>query len=190
MTETADNIIRKYYGENPLAYEYLYRHSMSVTRLAILVAKNNPAYEVNMDDLINAAMLHDIGIFKTNAPKIGCFGKHPYIAHGYLGREILEQNGLEHIAPVCERHVGIGITIQDIIDQGLPLPVREMEPLTNIEKIVCYADKFYSKKEQYLEHPKPLEVARQKIARHGTRHLEKFDKMVNTFGWKYIYEGI
>jgi len=49
-----------------------------------------------------AALLHDIGIFNTNLPKIGCYGRHPYISHGYLGRELLENEGLAAHALVCE----------------------------------------------------------------------------------------
>ncbi len=188
MTSTADHILKKYYEEDSLAYNYLYKHSISVTKLAIRVAENNPELEIDMDDLFIAAMLHDIGIFKTYAPKIGCFGTHPYIAHGYLGREILEENGLIDIAPVCERHVGVGITLNNILEQNLPLPHREMIPVTNIEKIVCYADKFYSKKPKYLINPKPIDVVRLKISKHGPEHLKKFNEMIIAFGSDFIYE--
>ena len=59
-------------------------------------------------------MLHDIGIFLTHAPQIGCHGDKPYICHGYLGRELLEKEGFPRHAIVCETHVGVGLTIADI----------------------------------------------------------------------------
>jgi uncharacterized protein len=53
--------------------------------------------EMNLDErfIQEAALLHDIGIFLTNAPKIHCFGDYPYICHGYLGAEILRKEGLD-----------------------------------------------------------------------------------------------
>ncbi len=67
-------------------------------------------------------MLHDIGIFLTNAPHIGCYGDKPYICHGYLGREILDKEGLPGHAMVCERHVGAGLTVTDIETGGSSPP--------------------------------------------------------------------
>jgi uncharacterized protein len=46
---------------------------------------------------------------------------------------------------VCERHVGVGISIEEIIARALPLPRRDMRPVTLEEQIIAYADKFYSK---------------------------------------------
>ena len=93
-----------------------------------------------------AALLHDIGIFKTRADAIGCTGEAPYICHGYLGRELLDAAGLPPTyGLVAERHTGAGITLANIRSNQLPLPHREMVPVTLEEKIICCADKFYSK---------------------------------------------
>lgn len=51
----------------------------------------------------------------------------------------------ESWARVAERHTGAGITIEDIDTQSLPLPRRDYVPETLLERLVCYADKFYSK---------------------------------------------
>src|SRR5664279_4650174 len=110
-----------------------------------------------------AALLHDIGIFLTNFPKIGCFGPHPYISHGYLGRELLEKEGLSAHALVCERHVGVGLTIEDINDNLFPLPLRDMRPQSLEEKIICFADKFYSKNKANLAVPRPVAKVRDMI---------------------------
>ncbi len=40
-----------------------------------------------------AALLHDIGVCQVHAPGLGLHGRHPYIMHGVLGREILEREG-------------------------------------------------------------------------------------------------
>jgi uncharacterized protein len=92
-----------------------------------------------------AAMLHDIGIFETQAPRIHCHGTKPYVCHGVIGRDLLEQKGLARHGLVCERHVGVGMTVADIREQQLPLPLRDMRPVSLEETIICYADKFFSK---------------------------------------------
>ena len=90
-------------------------------------------------------MLHDIGIFYCNAPNIHCHGTHTYIEHGYLGAELLRNEGFPKHALVAERHTGTGITIEQIIREDLPIPERDYCPQSIEEKIVCYADKFYLK---------------------------------------------
>ncbi len=56
---------------------------------------------------------------------------------------MLEAEGLPRHALVCERHTGAGLTVDDIISQRLPLPLRDMTPQTLEERLICYADKFY-----------------------------------------------
>lgn len=92
-----------------------------------------------------AAMLHDIGIIFCNAPKIYCMGPHKYIEHGYLGAELLRKEGFPKHALVAERHTGTGITIEQVEREELPIPEKDYCPQSLEEKIICYADKFYSK---------------------------------------------
>lgn len=100
---------------------------------------------VDRDFIYEAAMLHDIGILYCQAPKIHCMGEHKYIEHGYLGAEILRAEGLDKHALVAERHTGTGITIEQVEREDLPIPLRDYCPVSIEEKIICYADKFYSK---------------------------------------------
>ena len=145
VPDEAMMIINKHYPSDSIAYKIYFTHVVKVTELAIKIVKHNPHLNLNLNYIIKASMLHDIGIIKTNAPEIGCFGKFPYIAHTYLGRQMLEEEGLIDVAPICERHVGTGLSKQDIIDSGFELPRRNMIPITLEEKLICYADKFYSK---------------------------------------------
>jgi uncharacterized protein len=118
----------------------------------------------------------------TDAPNIGCHGDKPYVCHGYLGRELLEKEGLPLHALVCERHVLVGISIADIDINGLPIPRRDMLPLTLEERVICFADKFFSKKADALEKEKPLEEVKKSIARYGADKLKVFDDMLRAFG--------
>jgi uncharacterized protein len=175
-------IIEKYYDPASPAYEILVKHSELVTQKALALAENVAYLKPNFRFIKEAAMLHDIGIFTTDAPEIGCFGQHPYICHGYLGRELLEKEGYPKHALVCERHVGLGITREDIARQNLPVPDRDMAPVSLEEKLICFADKFYSKKPSKLLQEKPLNKLRKKIAKYGEEKIALFDEWVAFFG--------
>lgn len=126
-------------------YELLCRHGAQVAAKALKAAARVPHLAPDTAFIVEAALLHDIGIHRTLAPELGCFGPDPYIRHGILGREILEAVGLPRHALVCERHVGVGLSAAEIEAQNLPLPHRDMRPVSIEEQLVCYADKFYSK---------------------------------------------
>ncbi|MBR5102083.1 MAG: HD domain-containing protein [Muribaculaceae bacterium] len=157
-------------------------HSEQVCSLAVelghrLVAKG---VEVDMDFVAEAAMLHDIGVIKTDAPGIYCFGDEPYIRHGIIGRKILDEMGMPRHALVCERHTGAGLSLDDILSQDLPLPHRDMLPVTIEERLVCYADKFYSKSHQMTI--KPISKIRMQMSRFGEASLLRFNAMAEEFG--------
>lgn len=174
-------IISKYFEPRSTSYMILVGHSRAVVQKSLEIAGRLGYGRPDTEFIREAAMLHDIGIFMTMAPEIGCFGDRQYICHGYLGRELLEKEGLPKYALVCERHVGVGITRDDIDGKGLPLPRRDMLPLTIEEKIICYADKFFSKRPDSLGRERPLEEVRKSIARYGADKLKKFDKMTVLF---------
>lgn len=183
-----DTIITKYYPTDSVRYKYYYTHSRAVTGLALKVAEMNPGLNADLEFIETASMLHDIGIFLTDAPQIGCFGDKPYICHGYLGRKLLEKEGLPEIALICERHIGVGITVEEIKTRQLPLPHRDMTPQSIEEKIICYADKFYSKSAEDLTKPKSTEKILKKLSRHGPEKAGIFKEFMDMFGWEYVYE--
>ena len=119
-----------------------------------------------------AAMLHDIGIIRCNAPGIHCHGTEPYICHGRIGAEMLRAEGLPRHARVCERHTGAGLTRDDIVSQQLPLPQQDFLPETMEEKLVCYADKFFSKSRPDEE--KTLEQAVRSLSKFGDEGVSRF----------------
>jgi uncharacterized protein len=90
-----------------------------------------------------------------------------------LGRRILENEGMPRYAMVCEHHTGSGLTVEDIKAQNLPLPLRDMTPTTTEERLICYADKFFSKSGD-VEREKPFEEVCASMARHGEDSLRRF----------------
>ena len=100
--------------------------------------------------------------------------------HGYLGAELLRSEGLPRHALVCERHTGTGISLEEIIERNLPLPHRDMVPVSLEEQLICYADIFYSKTR--LEQETPIVKVRQKVARWGEQSSAKFEEWFSMFG--------
>jgi uncharacterized protein len=172
-------LIEKYYEKGSPLYEILVSHSRSVADKAIDIALKHSELRVDLTFLEEAAMLHDIGIFLTDAPSIHCFGTHQYIEHGYLGADILRAEGLPKHALVCERHTGTGLTLNEITTRNLPLPHRDMQPISTEEQLICFADLFFSKTR--LGQETPIEKVRQKVAVWGENSVEKFDFWVKTF---------
>lgn len=124
-------------------------------------------------------MLHDIGIFKCYAAGIQCFGTEPYICHGRIGAELLRSEGFPRHARVCERHTGAGITKAQIIAQNLPLPQQDFLPETMEEKVVCYADKFFSK--THLDREKTIEQAEKSLSKFGDEGVLRFREWEKCF---------
>lgn len=172
-------IIDKYYPAGlPLRDIYI-RHCRSVADLALAIARDQQLVP-DPKDVEAAAMLHDIGIYLTDAPGIECHGMEPYIRHGLLGAELLRSEGAPEIfARVAERHTGSGLTAEEIRRQNLPLPIRDFLPETQLERLICYADKFYSK--SGLPERKPFDKVRRSMARFGTDSLRRFDALAREF---------
>lgn len=174
-------LIQKYFPD-PVAFSIVYEHSSLVAAMAVSIAwkLDEP---VDIYFIEQAAMLHDIGICMTAAPKIQCFGEYPYITHGIHGRTILEAEGLPRHALVCERHIGVGLTVEDIETQNLPLPHRDMSPTCIEEEIICFADLFYSKKPGHPAVEKSSEQVRIKLASFGHHKEHIFDRWMTSFGF-------
>lgn len=173
------DLIDKYYGATPLLRHVLVVHSEQVRDLALQIVDRHPELHADREFVEQAAMLHDIGIFYCYAPKIYCFGPHHYIEHGYLGAELLRREGLPRHARVAERHTGSGITIEQIIREELPLPEVNFCPETVEEKIVCYADKFFSK--SHLGEQTAYDKIRYNIWKYGHDAIVRFDEMERMF---------
>ncbi|MBR5083876.1 MAG: HDIG domain-containing protein [Prevotella sp.] len=172
-------IIDKYYPEDNDLRRILLIHSQSVAQKALQIVVSHPELKIDHDFILSAAMLHDIGIVRTYAPGIECFGTEPYIRHGMIGATMMREEGYEDIARICERHTGAGLSLDDIVSQDLPLPHQSFLPETIEEQLICYADKFYSK--SHLEREKTIEQAERSLAKFGTSGVERFRHWVEIF---------
>lgn len=174
-----DEILHLYYEEGSALLDLLHVHSEMVARKALAVAEVS-GLDVDREFVWNAAMLHDVGIFRCDAPSIHCHGTEPYIRHGLIGGELMRGLGYADIARVCERHTGSGLTAEEIAAQGLPLPHKDFLPETIEEKLICYADKFYSKSGDPTAE-KPFDRVRASMAKFGEAALARFDALALIF---------
>lgn len=143
--------------------------------MALQICKAHPNWDVDKEFVAEASMLHDIGIIFCDAPKIFCKGSHKYIEHGYLGAELLRSEGLDRHALVAERHTGSGITMEQVIREDLPIPVRDYLPISLEERIICYADKFFSK--SHLGEVVAITKIRENIWKYGHDAILRWEKL-------------
>ena len=176
---TYQDIIDKYYPAGSLLRDIYMRHCRSVAELALEIARRKNL-DLPADEIEEAAMLHDIGIFLTDADGIECHGTAPYILHGLLGGELLRREGMpERDARVAERHTGAGINEDDIKDQNLPIPPGDYMPETILERLICYADKFYSKSGDMKR--KSMERVVKSMERISASTLRRFEALRDEF---------
>ena len=166
------SIIDKYYADDNQLRHILLTHSRAVADFALRVADRHPELHIDRQFVEEAAMLHDIGIFCCDAPSICCHGTEPYICHGRIGALLLREEGYPRHARVCERHTGAGLTLDDIVTQQLPLPRQSFLPETIEERLICYADKFFSKTR--LDREKTFEQAVGSLMKFGAAGVDRF----------------
>ena len=178
------DILRHFYPDETPLRRVLLKHSEQVRGKALEILEKS-ALPLDSGLVSTGALLHDVGILRCHAPSIFCTGTEPYIAHGTIGGAMLRTYGKEHdldlevFARICERHTGAGLTAEEIREQGLPLPAKDFLPETLEEKLICFADKFYSKSGSMEE--KPFEKVRRSLEKFGPATLARFDEMTKLF---------
>lgn len=176
------DLLARYYDPHSRAYALLKDHGEQVARKALAVARATPGGNPDLEFVRSAALLHDIGIFLTRSPGLDCHGTEPYVRHGVLGRELLDRLGHPRHALVCERHVGAGISAGDVRRFNLPLPARDMLPVSIEEVIVCYADKFYSKNGNGGSREKSVDEIVAGLRPYGEEQVVRFMSWARMFG--------
>ena len=177
-------ILRHFYPDDTPLRRVLLKHSEQVRKKALEILEKS-SLSLNSELVSAGALLHDAGILQCHAPSIFCMGTEPYIAHGIIGGAMLRAYGREHdldlevFARICERHTGAGLTAGEIRAQKLPLPAKDFLPETLEEKLICFADKFYSKSGSMEE--KPFEKVRRSLEKFGSATLDRFDAMTKLF---------
>lgn len=166
LYETVD-VSRPYFGIMML-------HGHLVAAKALAGARNIQDSKPDLAFIYEASLLHDLGMFYTDAPAIDCQGKLPYLRHGVIGAGLLKKAGFHRHARVCETHVGVCISKEDVKKNDLPLPEKNYFPETIEEKCIAWADKFYSKIPGKIHIEKDIENIKRGIRKYGAEKLSQF----------------
>ncbi|WP_327000884.1 HD domain-containing protein [Dactylosporangium sp. NBC_01737] len=162
------------------AFDLVYTHCRIVWRIAeqLLARPGGPAVDAR---LVRAGcLLHDIGVYRLY-DAAGALDHAGYIRHGVLGHELLREAGLpEAVCRFCSCHTGVGVTREDVVRQGLPIPPGDYVAETEEERLVMHADKFHSKSSP----PRFVTAAEytRAVRRFGEDKAALFTSMVRRYG--------
>lgn len=160
-------------------------HVVRVTAKALEIAHRLNLPEDQIQFIEEACMLHDIGIVKVNSVKIGCHGELPYVQHIIEGKRILIEEGYPEHARVAENHLGVGgLTALEIIEGKMPLPHKDILCDALPDKIISYADLWFSKNPTKVFVEKDLKQVRDKVKNYGRRQERVFKEMYQQFEGK------
>lgn len=159
------------------ALDVVYTHCQIVCAIAeqILAAGSGKIGPLDVGLVRAGCLLHDIGVYKLY-DDTGRLDEASYIWHGVLGHELLAAAGFpEGVCRFASCHTGVGITREDVVRQGLPLPAADYVAQTPEELVVMYADKFHSKSDP----PKFLtpEAYAASVRRFGEEKVTAFKSM-------------
>ncbi len=163
-------------------FDIFFYHGTLVAAKALKAAEKVSSQQPDLQFIYEASMVHDFGILMTYAPEIDCFGKAHYIEHGVLGAAVFETRGLPRFARVCATHIGTGLTREDIRFASLPIPEKDYLPETVEEKIICWADKFYSKNINRLFEEKTVDHIIKNLEKHHSSKVALFLHWNREFG--------
>lgn len=130
LTEKEAVALLKKYAKDKSSFKKVLAHSKAVQEKALELAEKIP--DINEDYIRIGSLLHDIGRFE-------CW-EQDQEKHGIKGAEILRKEKLPEFADIAERHLGAGISKQEIKEQGLGLPLKDYIPVTKEQKVIAHAD--------------------------------------------------
>ena len=168
--------LHRKHATSDTAYDFIYIHCQAVADIARqLINSNN--LKVDEELIQTGALLHDIGAYKF-IDADGNFDSE-YICHGVEGYKILKAEGLpETLCRIAERHTGVGLTKEHIVESNLPLPHRDLIAETLEEELIMYADKYHSKPPRFNS----FESYRVHAQRFGKDNVLKFEAFAKKFG--------
>lgn len=173
--------LHRKYAKNETDFNLIYTHCQIVEAIAMQLLDAKPIDGIDKELVHVGCLLHDIGAY--DVLKNGSFDRG--VRHGAIGEEILKNEGFsELICRFSSHHTGVGLTEQDVIDQGIPIPVADYTAKTDEERIIMYADKFHSKSNPPLDPPYfcSFDWFRESIQKFGNDKAEKFDELSRLFG--------
>lgn len=178
---TYDEIValHKKYAPSQAAFDLVFTHCQIVWELAEqLIKKSN--LPVNAELVKAGCLLHDIGVYRLYLPD-GEIDHANYIKHGTEGYALLKEEGFdEQFCRFASCHTGVGLTKEEIQEEGLPIPPADYSAETPEEQLIMYADKFHTK----TTPPKFMtaDTYAEKQRKFGEEKAERFRQFQKEFG--------
>ncbi|MGH3377313.1 MAG: HD domain-containing protein [Actinoallomurus sp.] len=142
-TDEEIRALHEKYAPTREAFDLVYTHCAIVCGIAEQLLGRT---DLDADLVRAGCLLHDIGVYRLYDG--GRLDHARYLRHGILGHALLRSEGFaEVLCRFCSCHTGMGISRDDVREQGLPLPVADYLAESGEERLVMYADKFHSKTE-------------------------------------------
>ncbi|NEG70500.1 HD domain-containing protein [Bifidobacterium choloepi] len=145
-----------------------------------------PPYYLDVSRPVVGALLHDIGAYKvlehdgSDGEPLE-FDRDNYIKHGIIGYNLLLDMGVdESIAEFARNHTGVGLTREQVLAEGLPIPPDDYVPVNLEQEVVMVADKYHSKSVP----PRFVTAERyaKSAARFGDANRDRWLELVRKYG--------
>lgn len=168
------------YAPNDKLYELVYGHCQIVAEIALWCAENiEVKVKIDKPLLQAVALLHDIGSYVFLNEDGNFFESNLYPLHAILGARILADEGLPIIiSDTISTHILLGLTKDEIVSRPWPLPERNYEPKQIEGELLCYADRFHSKKPTFNDY----EVFLKRLKSDLPLQASKFESWSKRFG--------
>ena len=172
--------LHRKYAPNEKVYQLVYGHCQVVNEIGQWCAANiGDSEQVDIDLLANAALLHDIGTYILFDAEGNVANEKLYPLHAILGAKIVADEGLDpRVAEIIETHVLLGLSKQEILARPWSLPARDYIPQTIEGELLCYADRFHSKKPIFNAY----EAFLKRLMEDLPTQAERFEEWSNRFG--------
>lgn len=182
LTDEEIHALHSKYAPNQKVLDLVYTHCVVVNEIAQGCAGNIPE-KINEEILKNACLLHDIGTYILFDDDGKVSNGRMYPQHAILGAKILADEGLdEEVWRAVETHVLMGLSRAEIAgeqsDIVWPLPARDYFPLTIEAELLCYADRFHSKRPVFND----FETFLKRLKKSLPLQADKFERESKRFG--------
>lgn len=145
ISDSVKNLHKKY-APSQKVYDLVSNHCLIVAEICLWCARKSKL-TLNIDLLIEAALLHDLGTYVLYNQQAEIINYSLYKLHPIIGVKILEEEGLNtQITDIIQTHLLLGVSRQEIIDNRWLMPANDYIPSTIEGRLLAYADNYHSKK--------------------------------------------
>lgn len=138
--------VHKRYAQSEAVYDLVYGHCKIVAEIAVWCAEENNL-DVNKELLEAGCLLHDIGTYALFNAEGSDANEHNYKQHAVFGAALAAEEGFDpRIADMIRTHVLMGLSREEIVQGGFGMPQNDYFPASLEARLLCYADRFHSKK--------------------------------------------